>query len=189
MKISVGKVEGNKLSFVLDGVMPEFANMVRRYGMMGVSVFAIDHVTFYDNSSSIFDEYISHRLGQFPLTTPSRVLENAEASFVLDEMGPKTVYASDLKGSDSDVKVAKERLPIITLVEGQKLRFEAKAKLGNGKTHAKYQASLLSFGADGDKYSFKLESFYQVEPKDLMARACTAILDDIAEMTKALKKA
>jgi DNA-directed RNA polymerase subunit D len=163
--------------------------MVRRYGMMGVSTFAIDQVTFYDNTSSIFDEYVAHRLGQLPLTTPARVLENAEVSFVLDEMGPKTVYASDLKGSDSDVKVLREKIPIITLVENQKIRLEAKARLGNGRKHAKYQTGLLSFGADGDKYTFKLESFYQMEPKELMARACTAMLDDIAEMIKGLKKA
>jgi len=189
MKVSVGKPDKNKLSFVLEGTSTEFANAVRRYGMMGVPVFAIDSVVFYENTTSIFDEYISHRLGQIPLLTTVKALKNSEVTFVIDEVGPKVVCSSDMKCSDKDVKVAKEKIPIITLTEGQKLRLEAKAVPGNGRTHAKFQAGLLSYGILDSKFDFKVESFFQMDPEDLVVRACDVILEDLDEMKKEVKKA
>jgi len=188
MKLSVGKTSGNKLGFVLEDTNEEFVNTIRRYGMVAVPTFAIENVVFYDNTTSIFDEYISHRLGQVPLVTPSKAPESAEVVFVIDEVGPKVVCSSDMKCSDEDVKVAKDKIPIITLTEGQKLRLEAKAVLRNGRSHAKFQAGLLSYGINGKKFDFKVESFFQMSPKELVLRTCDVILEDISELQKGLKK-
>lgn len=189
MKVSLGKTHGNKLEFSVDGTIAEFANMIRRYGISGIPVFAIDSAVIYENSSVMFDEYLAHRLGQVPLLTPAKSAAGAEVTLVLDEVGPKVVYSSDLKSSDKDVGPAREKIPIVTLGEGQKLRLEAKAKLANGKSGSKFQAGLLSYGIDGDKFSFKVESFYQMEPKDIIARACDTVVDDLSELKKGLKKA
>jgi DNA-directed RNA polymerase subunit D len=190
MKVSVSKPNGNKLDFTVEGIIVEFANTVRRYGMVCVPTFAVDSIVMYENTSSIFDEYLSHRIGLIPLVTPVKAAGNAEIVFVIDEVGPKVVFSSDMKTKDDDVKPAKDKIPVITLNEGQKLRLEAKARIGTGKEHAKFQSGLLSYGMDDDgKFSFKVESFYQMGPKDLMLRACDVILDDIADITKGLKKA
>jgi len=189
MKVSLGKVHGNKLDFAIDGTIAEFANMIRRYGMAEVPVFAIDNIVIYENSTVMFDEYLAHRLGQIPLVTPAKSTGDLEVTLVLDEVGPKMVYSSDLKSSDKDVKSARDKIPIVTLGEGQKLRLEAKAKLANGKTSSKYQSGLVSYGIDGDKFSFKVESFYQMGPNDIVVRACDRIVEDLSELKKGIKKA
>jgi len=190
MKLSVSKPHGNKLDFTVDGVTVEFANTIRRYGMVCVPTFAVDNIVMYENTSSIFDEYLAHRIGLIPLVTPVKAAGDAEVVFVIDETGPKVVYSADMKSKDEDVKSAKDKIPVITLNEGQRLRLEAKAKIGTGKTHAKFQSGLISYGVDDDgKFSFKVESFFQMDPKDLMLRACDIILDDISDIQKGLKKA
>ncbi len=190
MKISISKPHGNKLDFTVDGIIVEFANTIRRYGMVCVPTFAVDNIVMYENTSSIFDEYISHRIGLIPLVTPVKAAGDAEVVFVIDETGPKVVYSADMKSKDEDVKPAKDKIPIVTLNEGQKLRLEAKAKIGTGIDHAKFQSGLLSYGIDDDgKFSFKVESFFQMDPKELMLRTCDVLLDDLAELQKGLKKA
>ncbi len=92
VKISIEKEKGNKVEFSVEGVSVPFINAVRRHSMVRVPVLAIDHVTFYDNNSWIFDEYISHRLGMIPITTPDKLPEEVEIAFTLDETGPKVVY-------------------------------------------------------------------------------------------------
>lgn len=190
MKLSVSKPRGNKLEFTVDGVNVEFANLIRRYGMVCVPTFAVDNIVMYENTSSIFDEYLAHRIGLIPLVTPVKAAGDAEVVFVIDETGPKVVYSADMKSKDADVKPAKDKIPVITLNEGQRLRLEAKAKIGTGKTHAKFQSGLLSYNMDNEgKFSFKVESFFQMDPNDLLLRACDVILDEVADIQKGLKKA
>src|SRR3989338_897113 len=140
MKISVEKEKGNKIEFSVDGISVTFANALRRYSISHIPVLAIDSITFYDNNSWMFDEYISHRLGMMPVTTPEKLPEDVEVVFTLDETGPKIVYSKDLKSGDKDISVAREQIPVLTLHEKQRLRLEAKAKLRNGTTHAKFQS-------------------------------------------------
>ena len=140
MKLVLDKKHGNRVEFVAKGVATAFANLVRRYGMSRVPVLAIESVTFYDNSSAFWDEYIAHRLGLMPLLTPDKTPESAEIIFSLDAEGPKMVYASDMVSSDKDISAAKGTIPIVTLGQNQHLRFEAKAILGTARRHAKFQA-------------------------------------------------
>jgi DNA-directed RNA polymerase subunit D len=188
MKLVLDKKHGNRIEFVAKGVHTTFANMVRRYGMSRVPVLAMESVTFYDNSSAFWDEYISHRLGLMPLTTPDKTPESAEIVFSLDAEGPKVVYASDMVSSDKDISAAKGTIPIVTLGQNQHLRFEAKAILGTARKHAKFQAGLLSYGAEGEDLRFFVESFFQMEPADVVLRACDLIEADIESVEEALGK-
>ena len=144
----------------------------------------------YENTSSMFDEYVTHRIGLIPLVTPKGVTEKIEVSFSLDESGPKVVYSGDLKTTDKDVKVARERIPIISLFEGQNLRLEGKAIVGTGQKHAKFQSGMAGYEEDenGD-INFVAESFYQMNPKELLVRGCREFETDLTELGKALKKA
>jgi DNA-directed RNA polymerase subunit D len=64
--------ENNKVyKFVLKDATNSYANAIRRASMNYVECFAIDTVTFYENSSAMFDEYIAHRIGLIPIKTPS----------------------------------------------------------------------------------------------------------------------
>jgi DNA-directed RNA polymerase subunit D len=151
---------------------------------------AIDKVSMYENTSSMFDEYISHRVGLLPVTTPKGLKEGVEVQFSVDESGPKIVYSGDFKGKDKEVMIARGEIPIITLYEEQNLRMEGTAVLGRGITHAKFQAGLVAYGEDekGDVL-LKAESFSQMDAKDLLVRGCKELEGDLAELGKAVKKA
>lgn len=190
MKLTIEKQHANKIEFSIDGTPVSFANILRRYILSKVPVFAISKVTFYDNTSSLFDEYIAHRIGLIPLTTPEKTSENAEVTFTLDQTGPKIVYSQDLKSSDKDVKVGRENIPIVTLGTDQRLRLEGKATIGTILQHARFQAGLGSYEIKEDgKVKFKVESFSQMEPAELLLRACDLAEKDVSSLAKELKAA
>ena len=188
MKLALDKKHGNRIEFIAKGVSTSFANMVRRYGIACVPVLAIDEVTFYDNTSAFWDEYIAHRLGLMPITTPDKLPEDVEVVFSLDAEGPKAVPGSDMSSSDKDITVAKGNITIVTLGPNQRLRFEGKAVLGTGKKHAKFQSGLISYGMDGEDAKFVVESFFQMEPAEVITRACDIIEGDIESIEEALGK-
>lgn len=157
MKIEdMKKVSEDILTFKLTNSTAAFANALRRTLMAEIPVMAIDEVDIYENTSALFDEYIAHRLGLIPLTTdlksyklPSECCGGncAKCSVILslDEKGPGMVYSKDLKSKDKEVKPVEGKIPIMKLTEGQKLRLEAKAVLGKGEEHMKYQAALVTY--------------------------------------------
>jgi DNA-directed RNA polymerase subunit D len=158
MNIKVLEKKDNKLSFVLKDATPAFANALRRIMTVEVPVLAVRKVTFVKNSSALFDEMIAHRLGLVPLTTD---LENytlpsecsckgagcakCQVAMTLKAEGPITVYSSDLKSQDPKVKAVFGKIPIVTLLKGQELEFEATVTLGIGKEHAKYSPALVYY--------------------------------------------
>jgi DNA-directed RNA polymerase subunit D len=185
MKLVLEKKHGNRIEFTGSGVSLPFANMVRRYSMSYVPVLAINAVTFYDNSSAFWDEYIAHRLGLMPISTPDKTPESAEIVFTLDAQGPKTVYASDMVSSDKGISFAKGNIAVVTLGADQRIRLEAKAVVRTGRTHAKFQAGIVSYGEEKDGLRFMVESFYQMEPVEVISRGCDAIESDIEAIEEA----
>ncbi len=173
MKVSIKKDDDAHLDFSLKDASISFANMIRRIGMGQVQVFAIQSVTVYENRTSMFDEYIAHRIGLIPISTPTKYTDKDEILFTLDAQGPCTVYSKDLKSFDDKVKVSNPNIPIIRLGEMQNLRIEGKAKLGIGHEHARHQPGLMSYSYD-DKgnFEFKVESFSQISPKEMIVRSC-----------------
>ncbi|MFH0884359.1 MAG: DNA-directed RNA polymerase subunit D [Candidatus Micrarchaeota archaeon] len=188
MKLVLDKKQGNRVEFIAKDMSTSMANMFRRYSISRISVLAIDSVTFYDNSSAFWDEYIAHRLGLFPILTPENLPEGAEVIFTLDAEGPKVAYASDMSSTDKEITVAKGNIPIVTLGPNQHLRFEAKAVAATGRKHAKFQAGLLSYGAEGSDLRFMVESFFQMEPAEVLSRGCDVILSDIESIEESLGK-
>lgn len=191
MKIdSVESKRDNVLTFSLKGSDLKFANMLRRTIISMIPTITIDKVVFYENSSTLFDEYISHRLGLVPLETPEKIPKDTEFVFVLDERGPKKVYSGSLKPVNHSVKPALEDIPIITLLEDQSLRLEAKAIPGDGRVHAKFQPGFASYRVDdktGD-IRFRVESFYQMTPKQLLSRALKVLDSEVSSLEKAVDK-
>lgn len=185
MKIVLDKKHGNRIEFIGD-VSLSFANMLRRYAMSRVPVLAIGNVTFYENSSAFWDEYIAHRLGLMPVTTPEKTPESAEITFTLDADGPKTVHASDITSSDKDITIAKGAIPVVTLGPNQRIRLEGKAVLGIGRKHAKFQAGIMSYGEDKAGLRMSVESFFQMEPYEVLTRGCDIIDADIESIEDTL---
>lgn len=179
--------KGNKLSLTVKGTPLSLANAIRRYSMNHVPIMAIDKVVMYENSSPVFDEYIAHRIGMLPLKTPKGLPASTEVSFVLDAQGPKAIYSEDLKSSDAGIAVAELRIPIVTLTEGQSVRLEGKAVLGTGRKHAKFQAGLAAYEEKEDgTLLMKVESFFNMGPKELLIRGCKVLEDDLEELSDEL---
>lgn len=189
MKAKLAGGTENRIMVEVKGASLPVINLIRRYVMGRVNVLAIDKVTMYENTSSMFDEYVSHRIGLLPIITPKSIKEGAEIPFSLDESGPKVVYSGDFRCQDKEVKMAKDRIPIITLFEGQHLRLEAMAVPDSGRKHAKFQSGVASYEEGKDGITFRAESFFQMGPKDLVLRACAQAESDLAALKSALKKA
>ncbi|HVC58425.1 MAG TPA: DNA-directed RNA polymerase subunit D [Candidatus Acidoferrales bacterium] len=190
MKIEILEDNGSSINFALKDSTPAYANALRRIATNHVSSFAIDRVTFYENTSPMFDEYIAHRIGLIPIHTPNDgYSETDEILFTLEATGPKTVYSRELETSDKEVKVENGDIPLIKLSAGQRVRIDGKAVLGSGIKHAKFQPALVTYDQVGDReFNFYIESFGQMPPKEIINKAFAKIKEEIKEVVKQAKK-
>jgi len=196
MKITNYKKQGNTITFTLSGVNGKLVNALRRIIIAGVPTIAVEKVTYYSNSSVLNDEVISHRLGLVPLKTdlktytmPSECTCKGEGCgkctlvLTLEAEGPKTVYSGELNSTDPKVVPVYDKIPIIKLAGNQKIKLEAKANLGIGRDHIKWQAGLASYELkEKDTYDFLLESYGQYEPEELLANAFRVMEDRLKEL-------
>ncbi|TAJ43385.1 DNA-directed RNA polymerase subunit D [Methanofollis fontis] len=152
MQIESARIEDGIARFVLSGATPAFANALRRAMIGEVPTLAIEDVKIYDNSSTLFDEILAHRLGLIPIKTDlSRFRQQDECScegvgcplclvtFTMSVEGPRTVYSGDLISDDPETRPVQDDIPIARLFEGQKVVLEARAVVNVGSTHAKWQ--------------------------------------------------
>jgi len=196
MKITNYKKQGNTITFTLSGVNGKLVNALRRIIIAGVPTIAVEKVTYYSNSSVLNDEVISHRLGLVPLKTdlktytmPSECTCKGEGCgkctlvLTLEAEGPKTVYSGELNSTDPKVVPVYDKIPIIKLAGNQKIKLEAKANLGIGRDHIKWQAGLASYELkEKDTYDFMVESYGQYEPEELLANAFRVMEDRLKEL-------
>jgi len=144
MKITIKNKKENTLKFLLEKSTVPFANALRRAMLADVPTFAIETVTFLDNTSVFYDEMLAHRLGQVPFKTDLKgedlLLEKkSKVDVTLQKEGPCTVYSGDIISKDSKIVPAHDNIPIIKLGDGQKLILEAEVVLDNGTSHSKFQ--------------------------------------------------
>ncbi len=189
MKVSVVENSPKVMRVDISGIGYGVANAIRRAAIGGVGCFSIDTVTFYENSSALFDEYLAHRIGLVPIITPKDYDEKDEVVFSLEAEGPATVYSKELKSSDKNVKVANGDIPLIKLAEGQRLRVDGKAVVGTGRRSAKFQPGIVSYKAKSDKeFEFYFESFGQMPANEIVRRALDIISSGLRDIHKELKK-
>lgn len=150
VKIEIKEIDERRAKLVIEGVHPYLVNALRRVLLAEVPKLAIDTVTFYDNTSALFDEMISHRIGLLPVPTDPSTLnlkgqvdDEGKPTYVvrytLTKEGPATVRSGDLEPEDPGFAIADPKIPIVDLLEGQRLILEAEAVLGQGTEHAKWQ--------------------------------------------------
>ncbi|MDC0329346.1 DNA-directed RNA polymerase subunit D [Nitrosopumilus sp.] len=152
--------DSEKIAIKLKGVPLQYANALRRVCLNGVPVFAIDTVDIIENTSVLPDEGLAHRLGLIPLKTDlTKYNESDKILLVLDsgESGEtRAVLSSELSSEDDTVKPVSDKIPIVQLAPGQKIKIECYARLGRGTEHAKWNASNISTLTDTDKDDEKI---------------------------------
>ena len=146
----------------------QYVNALRRLSISQVPTFAIDDVVILENSSVMHDEAVAHRLGLIPLRTDLERFvmphvcdckstlgcSKCRVLLVLDTESQdktKVVTSADLVSEDEVVKPVNNEIPIVALAPGQKLKFEAYARLGTGKNHAKWQPTSVAVVKDSKK--------------------------------------
>lgn len=156
------------MSVKIKGAPLQYANALRRICLNGIPVFAIDTVDVIDNSSVMSDEGVAHRLGLIPLKTdlkrfaePSKCAcqsksgcSNCRVMLVIDSGDTdvtRTVTSAELSSEDDTVKAVSDKIPIVQLAPGQKLKVEAYARLGRGSDHAKWNSANVSVLTQTDK--------------------------------------
>ncbi len=148
----------NRIKFILSGANVAFANALRRIMKNEIPVMAVEFVDMEENTSGMFDELVAHRIGLIPLTFDQKSYSTkkackcggkgcsrCEVTLVLEKQGPCVVKAGDMKSTDESVQPADRDIPIIELLEGQRLKFEAIAQLGYGTEHTKWQAANVGY--------------------------------------------
>jgi DNA-directed RNA polymerase subunit D len=189
MNIENLEESGNTMRFTLSGARNGQANFIRRMATSYVKCFAINRVTVYENSSAMFDEYIAHRIGLVPISTPEKFNDTDEILMTLDATGPKTVYSGEIESQDKYVKVANKKIPIIKLGNEQRIKMECTATVGIGAKHAKFQTGLVTYeDKGGENFAFEIESFGQMEPREILENALNAVKEELKEALKDAKK-
>lgn len=155
----------NRIIVKLKNVPLQYANALRRVCLSGVPVFAIDDVVIIENSSVLADEGVAHRLAMLPLKTDlTRFVEpsncdchsevgcpHCRVMLMIDSGSAdttRTVTSAELTSEDDVVKPTSDKVPIVELAPGQKLKLEAYARLGRGTEHAKWNSANVSVLAE-----------------------------------------
>lgn len=158
----------HRISVKLKGIPLQYANALRRICLNGIPVFAIDTVDIIENSSVLPDEGLAHRLGLIPIRTdlsrfnePSKCdcqsetgCSNCKVMFILDSGDSdvtRTILSNELTSEDDSIKPTSDKIPIIQLAAGQRVKVECYARLGRGTEHAKWNSSNIAVLTETDK--------------------------------------
>lgn len=152
MKVDIAELKPEKAVLKIEGTKAYFVNSIRRIMLAELPKLAVKGVVIYDNTSPLFDEIISHRLGLVPIPTDLSLLTfrdectckgkgcpNCTVRYTLSKEGEGTVYSGDLQPEEKSWAIKEDKIPIVELFNDQRLILEVEAVLGCGKDHAKWQ--------------------------------------------------
>lgn len=153
MKIDIKELKSKKAVIKIENTKPYFVNSLRRIMLSELPKLAVDDVVIYDNTSALFDEIISHRLGLIPIPTDLSLLTfkdkcvckgkgcpNCTVRYTLSKEGEGMIYSGDLQPAEKSWAITEQNIPIVELFGEQRLILEVEAVLGLGRNHAKWQA-------------------------------------------------
>jgi DNA-directed RNA polymerase II subunit RPB3 len=159
-EIEIVKLEDYYIEFYLNGADLSFANSLRRVIIAEVPTMAIDMVNIRANTSPLFDEFISHRLGLIPLNSSdisnyeysrkcncNESCDHCSVQFSISEkcrdeaMEITTEHIKSITMGTSVLPVKYENedpILICKLRKNQEIDINMIAKKGIGKEHAKW---------------------------------------------------
>ena len=200
--------DNQKIAVKLKGVSLQYANALRRVCLNGVPVFAIDTVDIIENSSVLPDEGLAHRLGLIPLKTdlirfnePSKCdcqseagCSNCRVMLVLDSGDSdvtRTILSNELSSEDESIKAVSDKIPIVQLAPGQKIKVECYARLGRGTEHAKWNSANISTIVDTDKENEKIltvESTGALNPAEIILAGVDEVSNRLGEFKEMISQ-
>ena len=189
------------MSIKLKDIPLQYANALRRICLNGVPIFAIDTIDIIENSSALPDEGLAHRLGLVPIKTdltrfnePSKCdcqtetgCSNCKVMLVLDSGASdvtKTIFTDELTSEDDSVKPVSDKIPIVQLAPGQRVKIECYARLGRGREHAKWNSSNIATLVETDKEDERIltvESTGSLNPEEIILAGVEELGNGIVE--------
>ena len=190
-----------------NNISRQYINAIRRIAISEVPTLAVDDVVILENSSVMHDEAVAHRLGLIPLRTElHRFVMPQECDcqstlgcskcrvlLVLDSEAmekTKIVTSGELLSEDELVKPVSKDIPIVVLAPSQKLKFEAYARLGVGKDHAKWQptsAAVVKDGADENEAILTIETNGALTAEETVDAAMEKLNTKIMKFSEVLR--
>jgi DNA-directed RNA polymerase subunit D len=203
MKVKTMELKGNKGVLKIEDTDVYFVNSLRRVMLAELPKLAIDDVIIYDNTSALFDEIISHRLGLIPIPTDLQILAfrneckcsgkgcpSCTVRYTLSKEGEGVVYSGDLQPEHPSYAITETTIPIVELTKDQRVILEVEAVLGRGRDHAKWQVVLapryrMETVITVDKKRMNdVKAFIEELPKDLVELKGDKIeVKDISKMS------
>jgi len=96
----------------------------------------------------------------------------------------RAVLSSELSSEDDTIKPVSDKIPIVQLAPGQKIKVECYARLGRGTEHAKWNASNISTLTDTDKDDEKVltvESTGALNPEEIVLEGVQEVSRRVVE--------
>jgi DNA-directed RNA polymerase subunit D len=205
--VKILESDNNHIVIEFNDIPRQYVNALRRLSISQVPTFAIDDVVILENSSVMHDEAIAHRLGLIPLRTDLEKFvmphlcdckstlgcSKCKVLLVLDAESQdktKVVTSADLISEDEIVRPVNSEIPIVSLAPGQKLKFEAYARLGIGKNHAKWQPTSVAVVKDSkeeDDSILVIESNGSLTPQEIVLEAAKILGTKIKEFDSVIQ--
>jgi DNA-directed RNA polymerase subunit D len=205
--IKILERDNNHIVIEFSDIPRQYVNALRRLSISQVPTFAIDDVVVLENSSVMHDEAIAHRLGLIPLRTDLErfvMPHNCDCNstlgcskcrvlLVLDAESQdktKVITSADLISEDDVVKPVNSEIPIVSLAPGQKLKFEAYARLGTGKSHAKWQPTSVAVVKDSKREEdsiLVIESNGALTPEEIVIEAAKILGSKIKDFDSVIQ--
>lgn len=159
-EIEITKLSDDYIEFFLIGADLSFANSLRRVIIAEVPTMAIDMVNIRANTSPLFDEFVSHRLGLIPLNSSdisnyeysrkcncNESCDHCSVQFSISEKckdEAMEITTDHIKSNTMGTSVQPVRyenedpILICKLKKNQEIDINMTAKKGIGKEHAKW---------------------------------------------------
>lgn len=199
--MEIVKRDNHKISVKISGVPLQYTNALRRVCLNGIPVFAIDEVDIIENSSVLPDEGLAHRLGLVPLKTDlnrfnersecdcnsKKGCSNCSVMLVLDSgdsNSTRTLLSNELASEDDVIKPISDKIPIVDLAPGQRIKVECHAMLGRGTEHAKWNSANISTLVDAENEDEKIltvESTGALDPEQIILAGIDEVASRLGE--------
>jgi DNA-directed RNA polymerase subunit D len=99
----------------------------------------------------------------------------------------RAITSAELSSEDQAIKPVSDKIPIVQIAPGQKVKLEAYARLGRGTTHAKWNSanvSVLTHTDKPDEFILTVESTGALSPEQIV----TAGVDELAQRLEEFKQ-
>jgi DNA-directed RNA polymerase subunit D len=166
------------------------ANALRRTMISKVGTIAINTVSIIENDSILNDEIIAHRIGQIPIkrtNDETRFRISLETECPIDAEGPMYVYSENIV-LPPEIKMTNDKIIILQLRPGEKIKLFGFTEYGTGTEHAKWSPCCGTSYEKINDYEFKfhIESVGQLTPLEILKESISILNKDLGKYKKLL---